>query len=757
MQGTRGRVGKVTAIAVAAALGVLCAWPSILGSALPGTSGSVRAATGPGLQKVGVIEVGTTAAVFSAEVNPQGKATHYRFEYGLQRCSASTCTSVPVPEGEIPSPAPSSPVSVHVPVNGLSPLTTYFYRLVASNGETTIGLDRVFATNAPTFEGLPDGRAYEQSSPMNKDGGDAVGQQALVKATEDGNAISFGSTFGIPGGKGAQNFPSFLAGRAPGEAGWSTQGLLPPPSVGERVEVIGWAPDYSQIYSLATKLGNPRTEGLVAQSSTGGEPVVIAPYAIKAADSYVGESSDGSVVLFEAKAKLPPKEGGTPIAGAVQGSPNLYAWDRESEEVRLAGRMNTEAESEALLPKGALAGPYAWSNGTTARTLGEGGAERNYYLQGMHALTPGGDVYFTAAGSGQLFLRENPTQPQSPLDGQGGCTDPTLACTIHVSASQKDNGTGEGGTDPVGPQPAAFQAASADGSEVFFTSHEKLTNESNTGPEQQKATISRTGIGGGAIADPEFIPKAAVGVTVSGSHVYWANPALGAIGRADLNGENVKPDFLAVPDGECEMEFEFGEKGETEFKAVAIPASPRYVAVDGEHIYWTNSGREDPLEGPLDGGGTIGRAKLVGETTAEVEPNFICGEDPAQPGARRVSNPQGIAVNASHIYWANAAIQDPIHGTIARAALDGSAVEGRILQSRGYEREGRLRGGAERHPRLLRHERRNQQPRLCRAGAAGRGGKGNLRPRRRSEAARPGGRRRPRLLGLPKRRGDRAG
>ncbi len=36
---------------------------------------------------------------------------------------------------------------MHVPVNGLSPLTTYFYRLVASNGKTTIGLDRVSSTH----------------------------------------------------------------------------------------------------------------------------------------------------------------------------------------------------------------------------------------------------------------------------------------------------------------------------------------------------------------------------------------------------------------------------------------------------------------------------------------------------------------------------------------------------------------------------------------------------------------------------------
>jgi hypothetical protein len=638
-------------------------------------------AKAPLLQEVGVIEVSTEAAVFTAKVNPEGAATHYRFEYGTQSCASSSCASVPVPEGEVPSG--TSPVVVKVPVSGLSPLTVYHYRLVANNGTVATGADHIFATYGPSLEGLPDERAYEQASPIDKDGGDAVGQRSIVKATEDGNGISFGSTFGMPGGKGAQALPSFLATRGEGEAGWSTQGLLPPISVGQRAKVIGWTPDYSEIYSQATRLGNPRTQALVAQSDTGGEPVVVAPYAVGAADTYVDSSADGSVVLFEAKAKLPPKEGGTPIAAAVPGSPNLYVWDSESEEVRLAGAMNTEAESKAVLPKGAIAGPYAWSNGTTARTVGEGGAGRNYYLRDMHAVTPSGDVYFTAAGSGQLYLRENPDKPQSPLNGEGKCTDPSLACTIHVSASQKTNGSGEGGTDPVGPQPAAFQAATANGSEVFFTSHEKLTNESNTGPEQQKAAIARTTIAGGSIEDPSFIPKAAVGVTVAGSHIYWANPATGGIGRANLDGSNVQPSFIGVPEGECEMEFkvQVGEEVITETRKVPIPASPRYVAVEGEYIYWTNTGREDPLEGPLDGGGTIGRAKLNGETVEEVDPDFICGEDPAHhPGERYVSNPQGIAVNSSHIYWANAAIQDPTNSTIARAPTDGSAVEGKFAK-----------------------------------------------------------------------------
>ncbi len=162
----------------------------------------------------------------------------------------------------------------------------------------------------------------------------------------------------------------------------------------------------------------------------------------------------------------------------------------------------------------------------------------------MHAITPAGDVYFTAAGSGQLYLRRNPTEPPSPMQA-GKCQNPALACTIHVSASKRTP------HDPAGEAPAAFQAASKDGSKVFFTSHEMLTDESNTGPVQLPPAIARAKSDGSlASIEEEFLPKRAVGVTRFGSWLYWADPAGGEIGRAKLNSEEevegeAEKDFIA--------------------------------------------------------------------------------------------------------------------------------------------------------------------------------------------------------------------
>jgi hypothetical protein len=607
----------------------------------------------PTITKPSVSVAAGTSVVLEALINPQGLPTAYHFEYGLEDCSKASCAAVPFPDGDAGSG--SSPALVKQFVEGLVPGTVYHFRVVAMNSsgkaESPV---HVFATLNSPSEGLPDGRAYEQVTPVNKDGGDAVGELALVKAASTGNGISFGSAFGIPGGKGAQALPTYVATR--GSTAWSTQGLLPPPDFGERAVVLGWLPDFSQSFVAATKLGESRTTALLGQPATG-PPMLVAPYVetSKTGYFYAGASDDASTVIFESRADLPHKEG-----QALEGASNLYAWDKASEELHLASVSNKGTSP----PKGAFAGPYNWLAGINGVTLGQGGSARSYYLQDEHAIAANGDTYFTEAGTGQLFMRLNPTQPQSEMKG-GECVKAEDACTLHVSASHRST------PDLAGSQPAAFQAASADGSKAFFTSPEKLTDDANTGPEPQPAAIGLGGIGGG-IENAKFIPDRAVGVAVDSKYVYWANSVAGSIGRAELDGENFEPNFIPIPPGECETEADPETKPGV-FEKVTVPSTPRYLAVDSEHVYWTNTGRRQANGEPLDGGGTIGRADIDGQE-ASIDPDFICGEDKTELKRKRVSNPQGIAVSASHIYWANAASEGP-YRAIARTAIGGGAME----------------------------------------------------------------------------------
>lgn len=563
---------------------------------------SVAIAAAPTILTVSFSLVAINSVVINAEINPGKKATIYHVEYGSAPCSANPCFSEPIPDRKI---APGElPVDVAVGIAGLIPEATYFFRIVAKNGDgTTIGSDRAFTLHARcgndesrslAGSNLPNCRAYEQASPVDKGGGDVAGMVPFVKAAQNGGRVTFLSSSGIPGGVGAQELPLYLASRDDG--GWSSQGLLPPGATGQLAKVLGWTLDFSKVFSFATALGEPPVTTLFARDTAGGQPVTVAPYVEKLAPQFAGASADGSTSIFESPAKLPG------INAAIDGKSNVYAWNEASGTLKLASVFNDGNAPS----KGALAGPYDWVTGTNSSGLALGGAARKYYLQDEHAVSSDGSVFFTAAGTGQLYLRRNPTEAQSPLD-EGQCTIAALACTIPISASEKTNGLGPGGTDVNGPLPAAFQAASPDGTRAFFTSAEKLTNDANTGPEVViTPTFGRANIDGSA-PDEAFMTRRGRWLAVDGTYIYWTDPNEGTIGRAELDGSNPEPEFITGL------------------------SDPQGIAVDSGHIYWSNAGTN-----------SIGRADLNGSLLS-IEP--LCVE-----GA---SNPRGVDVDLSHIYWTN--------------------------------------------------------------------------------------------------------
>jgi hypothetical protein len=552
-----------------------------------------------------------TEATLNAAVNPDGlPLTECVFQYttaaafaeeGFEGAPSAPC------EGEVPADTEPHHVSAHL--TGLTTFSVYRWRILAANANGSAQSEpQSFSLYAappalgpcPANEAfrtgpsapLPDCRAYEQASPVDKNGGDVGGKAGSVQASTNGNAITYFSLAGVPGGVGSQNYPSFLARRGDGEAAWSTQGLLPPASLGGLAGIGGWTPDLSQVFLNVAEPGGSGKTFLSRDSATGALTPIFGP--TNEGGTFVAASADGSRVFFESEA--------APLApGATPGKRNLYLWDRETDQVSLAGAL---PDSQCATP------PCAPAEG--ASVLAE-------YAGESHAVSSdGSSVYFTEYGG-------NPQLRQLYLRGGIGTPSPE---TLQVSTSERAV------PDPAGTRAATFQAASTDGTKALFTSAQKLTDDATTGPETGEPEIGRATIGAGGPEDlrPEFLPAKAGGIAVDGSHVYWAEPSLGAIGRATLG-----------PSGPEEVEEEFLQVG----------GRPRWVAVDGQYAYWS-----DPGAGEEAGEGMIGRARLDRSQTPE--PSFIAG----------ASQPQGLAVNSEFIYWAN----DGTHA-IARAEISGTNPE----------------------------------------------------------------------------------
>jgi sugar lactone lactonase YvrE len=117
----------------------------------------------------------------------------------------------------------------------------------------------------------------------------------------------------------------------------------------------------------------------------------------------------------------------------------------------------------------------------------------------------------------------------------------------------------------------------------------------------------------------------------AGAYVYWANyhPQNGTMfGRANLDGTGANQGFITAATDSIG------------------------IAVDGNHVYWTNAFA-----------GTIGRANLDG---TGVNQFFITG----------INLPEGVAVDSKHVYWTT---EDGAADSIGRANLDGSSPDDNFI------------------------------------------------------------------------------
>ena len=102
--------------------------------------------------------MGSSNATLNAQIDPNGVATSYYWEYGPSEAYGSRTPAVSLGEGESASPAPAH-------LEGLAANSEYHFRVVAvSEAGTEHGADTTFRTLPVSPLGLPDGRVYERVS-----------------------------------------------------------------------------------------------------------------------------------------------------------------------------------------------------------------------------------------------------------------------------------------------------------------------------------------------------------------------------------------------------------------------------------------------------------------------------------------------------------------------------------------------------------------------------------------------------------------
>lgn len=481
-------------------------------------------------------EVTTTGATLNAEINPSGAPTTYSFEYGPTSAYGFTVA------GSAALPAVDADELASVEISGLNPHTVYHYRVVATNAvETVSGPDKTFTTfaesgapascpNAAFRDGpsaaLPDCRAYEQASPVDKSGSDVSGEPRIVRAATSGDAVTFGTKSPLSVGVGARDYPVYISRRTP--TGWSTGSILPPSAAGEFIRIAGLPSSLSETFTTVASNFTPQGKGpaLLSRDTTDGAYETIHSYTSGTPTQrsmVIAATGNGNEVFFE--------DVGPALApGAAAGKQNLYVWDRDTGAIKTVSALpGIDCETGACAPpEGVAAGPYPWRN--TVR----GGMYGFFTVEDQHAVSDGGDaVFFTDLETKQIYARINPAGA-APV-------------TLPVSESQRSP------VDPGGTQPAQFWAATPSGSKVFFTSCEKLTDDS-TAHSTEPGTCENYEAGQGEDlyvyekgshalndltvdpTDPEGADVMGVlGASEDGNYVYFvANGDLDGAGPAEL-------------------------------------------------------------------------------------------------------------------------------------------------------------------------------------------------------------------------------
>jgi hypothetical protein len=634
----------------------------------------------PVIERESFSNVGSTAARVSAQINPGGAPTTYHVEYGTSEHYGSSTPEVSVGGG-------LEAANAQVQLSALQPGTPYHFRFVASNAlGTKVGVDVPFTTNAAagaSASTLPDNRAYELvSSPSNNQN---VFSPTLPERIEedfpadrpfqvspDGNAVAYlgepPTNPAVEGGNGAINNGSgnqYLATRGP--QAWTASDIQPP-QAGLGLAYNAFSSDLSVGILKTAYAEGPNEEGLQIPSASPTAPAGcgIKLYSRISGDgSYhalfsttfttranplfdcgfeevlpAGISANDSHVIFQTQARL-LSEGSEvveyPIYGGAAFTYNLY--DSVGGQLHMINVLpdgKPEPNPDAMFgsPTLSVTNPPKVEPDVSNAVSADGS---RIFWSAVEPTLLGGTM--TALYSPKaLYVRENDTQPQSPIGPKGECIVPADACTVQVDRAQPGATGSSGG--------GRFWTATSDGSKVFFTDCSRLTEGSTavssggcaTGNGFQEGSptgndLYEYDVGNGRLTDLTVDANASdplgadvqgvVGASQDGAYVYFVASGALAPGATPRKCEPAHEHPGETP-SEREHTIKEGEEEEHALLP-AVYGCNLYVRHAGEQNKFIEAlAPKDNGFGTLYGNGAEGLGDWrgpLGNRTAEVTPN----------------------------------------------------------------------------------------------------------------------------------------
>ncbi len=518
----------------------------------------------PQLSEQAAVDVGVNGVTLTAQLDPEQSATSYYVEYATAADEACFVSKTCPRTAEQFAGAGSALAPLSEALAGLLAQTAYRFRFVASNSSgvsygSVVGFT-TFAATPPGLLGLPDGRGYEMVSAPG-----AVDAEAYVpkvqlgsefahateglfepfQAAPDGDGVAYaGSPSGPAGSGGAEGSGEgneFLARRCAGAAGcpsngWESSDVQPPGpanAAGYTAFSGGLSAGFlrsSDPSPLSSSVPEGGYEVLYARAASGEgyDPLFSVtppnrPGGIGTSPGvfhpvFAGASESSGAAIFGANDALIP------------GAGKLEVELRKDVEAELAASEDSDYLYDSVggrlslvdvLPDGKLA-PDA--------TFGAPNLPQGLYTEGSppdfsHVISADGLRVFWSDAAGEVFARENPTQPQSPVV-KGKCTVLADACTVQLS---------EGA--------ARFWTATPEGEYAFYVENEKLyrfnfakleTLEEGAKSEVKDLEAAREVLAGEGVARESAGVQGVIGSSENGETVYFvANGVL----TANANGQ----------------------------------------------------------------------------------------------------------------------------------------------------------------------------------------------------------------------------